>query len=42
MAFGGLFTSLIGTAGGSFGKTLAFIILAAAGIEVCSLHTLPL
>ncbi|KAL3158244.1 hypothetical protein ABBQ38_010496 [Trebouxia sp. C0009 RCD-2024] len=33
MAFGGLFTSLIGTAGGSFGKTLAFIILAATGIE---------
>lgn len=34
MTFGGLFTCLMGTAGDSFGKTIAFVILAAAGIEV--------
>ena len=34
MTFGGLFTCLIGIAGDSFGKTIAFVILAAAGIEV--------
>ena len=34
MTFGGLFTCLIGIAGNSFGMTIAFVILAAAGIEV--------
>lgn len=42
MVFGGLFTSLIGISGSSFGQTIAFIILAAAGIEVWALHTLLL
>ena len=36
MTFGGLFTCLIGTGGDSFGKTMAFVVLAAAGIEVAS------
>ena len=40
MTFGGLFTCLIGVAGSSFGMTIAFVILAAAGIEVQSLHSL--
>ena len=34
MTFGGIFTCLIGTGGDSFGKTIAFVILAAIGIEV--------
>ena len=41
MTFGGLFTCLIGIAGNSFGMTIAFVILAAAGIEV-PLYTQPL
>ena len=39
MTFGGLFTCLIGIAGDSFGMTIAFVILAAAGIEVWSLNS---
>ena len=38
MTFGGLFTCLMGVAGNSFAATQAFIILAAAGIEVGTLQ----
>lgn len=34
MTFGGLFTCLMGVAGNSYAATQAFVILAAAGIEV--------
>ncbi len=37
MTFGGLFVCLMGVAGNSFAATQAFVILAAAGIEVRAL-----
>ncbi len=37
MTFGGLFTCLMGVAGNSYAATQAFVILAAAGIEVWAL-----
>ena len=40
MTFGGLFTCLIGIGGDSFGMTIAFVILAATGIEVLSFANL--
>lgn len=34
MTWGGLFTCLMGTAGNNYGATMAFVVLAAIGIEV--------
>ena len=40
MTFGGLFVCLMGVAGNSYAATQAFVILAAAGIEVWALPEL--
>ena len=39
MTFGGLFVCLMGTAGDSYARTQAFVILGAAGIEVLLICT---
>ena len=39
MTWGGLFVCLMGTAGNNYGATMAFVVLAAIGIEVTLQNT---